>query len=261
MQGKPERIIVNRKLNSFVRWSVAGAVVCFAASASTVTINFETEPSLSTQPSDFLSAGVMQTYSLAGVYTISGGVALGNPTGLGSFPAHGSSPNLYGTTDIADPSLLSTITLNLPNGTGTVTSVSGVLFNGQPDAETYDIGYYDGSTLLGTVVTPAVDPASSPNSWTLFNIRAGDLTKLTFTTPNAGTNGWDFFVDDLQLNITPQQSVIPEPGLMVIVALSLLLLLLCCRRIRLRVSTCANAGKPCVRAQPPRRFRRLRLQT
>src|SRR5438105_4448121 len=80
------------------------------ARAAFVTIDFENNPSLPTQPNNFAAAGAMQTYSQSGVYTISGGVVLGNPTFLASFAAHGSAPNAYGTADFADPSLLPTIT-------------------------------------------------------------------------------------------------------------------------------------------------------
>jgi hypothetical protein len=202
-------------------------LICGSAGASVITINFETEPSLPPQPGDFFTAGAMQTYSLAGVYTISGGVVLGNPTGLASFPAHGSAPNLYGTADFADPSLLAAITLDLPNGTGTVTSVAGILFNGQPDPETYTINYYDGTELLGTTVTPLLEAASSPNSWMEFNVTAPAISRVTITTPNAAVNGWDFLADDLQLNVIPEVSSVPEPGSMRSAAWGLTLLGLC----------------------------------
>src|SRR6266851_6425137 len=93
------------------------------ASAAPITINFETLPALPTQPNNF-AAGPMQTYTVAGVFSITGGVVLGNPTFLASFPAHGSAPNLYGTADFADPSLLSTIELAFPTAEDIV-SVTG----------------------------------------------------------------------------------------------------------------------------------------
>lgn len=210
------------------------SAICVSGAADTITINFETQPSLPQQPNNFSSAGPMQTYSLPGVYSISGGVVLGDPSGLGSFPAHGSPPNLYGTTDIADPSLLSTITLGLPNATGIVTNVAGVLFNGQPDPETYNISYYEGSTLLGTVGTPLLDPASSPNSWAAFNISGAALTQLTFTAPDASTNGWDFLVDNVQLTITPEVTSVAEPESMVSMALGLGLLVWVLSTVRRR---------------------------
>src|SRR5260370_40767797 len=80
------------------------------AGAASILIDFSTEPVLAAQPNNFAAAGMMQTYTHARLYTISGGVVLGNPTLLAAFPTHASPPNLYGTTDIAAPSLLGTLT-------------------------------------------------------------------------------------------------------------------------------------------------------
>src|SRR5215831_15965458 len=44
-----------------------------AAYGDTFTINFESLPSLPTQPNNFAAAGPMQTYSQPGIFTISGG--------------------------------------------------------------------------------------------------------------------------------------------------------------------------------------------
>ena len=65
------------------------------APAAAITIDFENLPSLPTQPNNFAAAGPIQTYTDAGVFSISGGVVLGNPTFLASFSTHGSelSPN------------------------------------------------------------------------------------------------------------------------------------------------------------------------
>ena len=108
-----------------------------------ITIDFENLPLLPLQPDNFAAAGAMQTYSQAGVFSIIGGVALGNPTFLASFPAQASLPNLYGTTDIADPTLLDTITVTFPSAEG-VTAVTGVLFNGQPAPESYEVDALSG---------------------------------------------------------------------------------------------------------------------
>jgi hypothetical protein len=211
----------------FCRNISVALLICGSAGASVLTINFETEPSLPPQPGDFFTAGAMETYSLSGVYTLGGGVVLGNPTGIGSFPAHGSAPNLYATADFADPSLSSTLSLDFPNSSSTVTGVAGILFNGQPDPETYTINYYHGTELLGTAVTPLLEAASSPNSWMEFNVTAPAISTVTITTPNAAVNGWDFLVDDLQLNVIPEVSSVPEPGSMRSAAWGLALLGLC----------------------------------
>jgi hypothetical protein len=98
---------------------------------------------LPTQPNNFAAAGSMQTYGVAGMFNIDGGVVLGNPTFLASFPAHGTPPNTYGTADFAVPSLLSTITLTFPIAEDVV-SVTGVLFKGQPLAENYVVDAFSG---------------------------------------------------------------------------------------------------------------------
>src|SRR6266542_1774492 len=105
----------NFRCESFLRVPVlAMAVVLLGlaepAHSVLITINFESEPNLPAQPNNFAAAGSMQTYTSPGRYTVSGGVVLGNPTFLPAFAATGTVPNLYGTTDFADPSLLPVIT-------------------------------------------------------------------------------------------------------------------------------------------------------
>jgi hypothetical protein len=154
----------------------------------------------------------MQTYNVPGVFTVSGGVVLGNPTFLASFPAHGSPPNLYGTTDIADPSLLSTITLTLP-GAEDITSVTGVLFNGQPTIESYEVDAFSGATLVASQIFTNMAADSSLSGFGNFSLAsnaANPITQVTFTTPNANLNGWDFFVDTI--TITAGVTGVPEPS-------------------------------------------------
>src|SRR5438552_229228 len=117
------------------------------APAAAAIIDFENEPSLPAQPDNFAAAGAMKSYSKPGVYTITGGVVLGNPTFLPAFAAHGSKPNLYGTTDIADPSLLFQITLTFPSAEHVV-KVTGLLFNGQPTTQSYEIAAFSDTLLV-----------------------------------------------------------------------------------------------------------------
>ncbi len=176
------------------------------ARAATILINFSSEPALAAQPNNFAAAGAMQTYTHAGLYTISGGVVLGNPTFLASFPTHGSAPNLYGTADFADPSLLDTLTFVFPSLAG-VTAVSGLLFNGQTTAEDYTVKANGTSTQSFL----AVQGASNVNGFRTFSFSGiGTITSLTITTPNSVANGWDFFVDDVQL--TTSAAAVPEPS-------------------------------------------------
>jgi hypothetical protein len=173
-------------------------------------LNFETNPNLPPQPNNFAAAGAMQTYAQAGVYSIGGGVVLGNPTFLPAFPAHGSAPNLYGTADFADPSLLQTITLTLPAAEG-VENVSGVFFNGQPVSETYTLTAKSGAATVGTT-TMTLAAASSAADFLNFSFTstfAAPITSVTFTTPNAANNGWDFFVDTIAITV-------PEPSSLVL---------------------------------------------
>jgi hypothetical protein len=201
------------------------------ASAAPITINFETLPALPTQPNNFAAAGAKQTYSSAGVFSIDGGVALGNPTFLAAFPSHGTPPNLYGTTDVADPSLLSTITLTLPSAEDII-SVTGVLFNGQPIAENYVVDAFSGATLVAMNTFTGMAAASSTSAFgniSLSSVAALPITSVTITTPNAGANGWDFLVDTITITaaaVTPA----PEPSTALILLSGALGLLVARRR-------------------------------
>jgi len=206
-------------------------VVGRPAPATAITIDFENEPALPAQPNNFAAAGAMQTYSKPGVYSISGGVVLGNPTFLAAFPSHGTPPNLYGTTDVADPSLLSTITLTLPSAEDIV-SVTGVLFNGQPVAEDYVVDAFSGLTLVAMNTFTGMVAASSTSAFgniSLSSLAAQPITSVTITTPNALVNGWDFFVDTIVINaaaVTPA----PEPSTALILLSGALGLLVARRR-------------------------------
>jgi hypothetical protein len=206
-------------------------VVGRPAPATAITIDFENEPALPAQPNNFAAAGAMQTYSKPGVYSISGGVVLGNPTFLAAFPSHGTPPNLYGTTDVADPSLLSTITLTLPSAEDIV-SVTGVLFNGQPVAEDYVVDAFSGLTLVAMNTFTGMVAASSTSAFgniSLSSLAAQPITSVTITTPNALVNGWDFFVDTITITaaaVTPA----PEPSTALILLSGALGLLVARRR-------------------------------
>jgi hypothetical protein len=185
------------------------------------TLNFETTPALPTQPNNFIAAGPKQTYSVAGVWSITGGVVLGNPTFLPQFASHGSAPNLYGTTDIADPSLLNTITLTI-DPSQNASKVTGVLFNGQDTVasgttESYVVTAFSGATQVASSPFSLSTTLSSASSLTNFSLSSATLpiTSVTITTPNAGVNGWDFLVD----NITVTTSAVPEPASLLLMAI------------------------------------------
>ncbi len=192
--------------------SIAGLIASAPqrADAVIIAVDFETRPLLPTQPSDFFTAGASQSYSDIN-YAIGGGVVLGDPTFLAAFPTHGSLHNLYMTTDIADPSLLDTITLDLPPAT-VVVGVTGVLFNGQGITETYVVTAFSGVVAVNSQTFNNVEAVSSTNAFRNFSLNgtlALPITRVTVTTPNAGTNGYTFGVDTLAIN---QTFPAPEPG-------------------------------------------------
>ena len=203
------------------------------ANAALVTVDFETNPALPAQPNTFAAAGAMQTYSTAGVYSITGGVVLGNPTFLASFPAQGSSPNLYGTTDIADPSLLDTLTLNLAPSQN-VTSVNGKIFNGQPFSEDYLVQFFSGLGLLGSNGFSNMADNSTTfgfGNFAFASTLANPITRVTFSSPNSAVDGWDFFVDSINFMTNPAgpNNPVPEPSTLALVPVGLLLIS-CLRR-------------------------------
>jgi hypothetical protein len=186
---------------------VLGLVQQLPAATVSYTIDFENLPALPPQPNNFGAAGPAQTYSNAD-FTVSGGVVLGNPTFLAAFPANGTPPNLYGTTDIADPSLSDTITLMF-SAADSITGVSGVLFNGQPIAEDYTVSSFSGATPLAGDTFLGVPDTSSPSSFRVFTLSASagaPITMVTITTPNSNVNGWDFFVDTIHAQTVPEPS-------------------------------------------------------
>jgi hypothetical protein len=183
-----------------------------SAPAGAITIDFENEPSLPPQPNNFAAAGPVQTYSKPSVYSITGGVVLGNPTFLAAFPLHGTPPNLYGTTDIADPSLLSVITLTLP-ATEDIVLVTGVLFNGQPIPEDYVVNAFSGAARVATNTFTGMAPDFATSGFGNISLTSGaaqPITSVTITTPDVARNGWDFFADTI--TISAPVSPIPEPG-------------------------------------------------
>jgi hypothetical protein len=95
--------------------------------------------------------------------------------------------------------------------------VSGVLFNGQPFAEDYTVTAFSGFTQVASQLFTAV-PSDLNGGFENFSIDlrgSGAFNRVSITTPNAGTNGWDFFVDTITLGI-----IVPEPPSIVMDAIS-----------------------------------------
>ena len=174
------------------------------AYCDTFIINFETLPALPAQPNNFVAAGAMQTYSQPGIFSISGGVLLGNPNFLSAFGVNGTPPNLYGTSDFASPTLLPTLTLDLPTTSFFFTSVSFLIFNGQPITEIYSInGIAGGNPIPPMNIGPIASSIAGGFTNFTFNSLGDPITRISITTPNANINGWDFFVDTIVLTGTP----------------------------------------------------------
>jgi hypothetical protein len=182
--------------------------------ATIATIDFENEPAVPQQPSTFIAAGPMQTYSRPGIYTISGGVVLGNPTFLAAFQTRGTPPNAYGTSDLGDASLLPAISLGMPVQAGVFT-VQGVLFNGQPISEMYTMRAFFGATQVDSL-SITLPPVNSMSDYYNFALNSSTgITRVDITAPNGDLNGWDFFVDTIQL-ATPE----PSSGALLLAALA-----------------------------------------
>ena len=175
------------------------------ASAGVFRLDFETAPSIPVQPDNFADAGPMQVYNSPGLYTISGGTVLGNPTLLPAFDNHGSTPNLYGTSDLADPSLSATVTLIFP-AAAHVISVRGVIFNGLTDPEHYEAKAFSGGVLISSQSFGSV-PENFASGFQLFDLASDTgtpLTQVTITSPNANVYGWTFFVDSIEIQTVPE---------------------------------------------------------
>ncbi len=195
------------KIFTLISASAIWLILVRVAYAATYTIDFETRPLLPLQPDNFADAGAMQPFTAAGEFSVAGGVTLGNPTFLASFPANGSLSNLYGTADFGHATLLDTITFTFPMAEN-VTNVSGILFNGQPVPESYLITFFSDVTTLNTIATPLLPESTDLLGYTAFNFSSVfPITMVTMTTTNTALNGWDFLVD----NVTVFNSVVvPE---------------------------------------------------
>ena len=100
--------------------------------------------------------------------------------------------------------------MTFPSAEG-VTAVTGVLFNGQPVPESYEVDALSGGSTVDSQMFNNMADSFSPTGFGDFSLAstaAQPITPVTITTPNAGVNGWDFLVDTITI---ATGSVAPAP--------------------------------------------------
>jgi PEP-CTERM motif-containing protein len=197
-------------------------LLCLAASAGTIVINFETVPVEATGPSTFAAAGPMQTIVVPSVATITGGVILGNETNLPA-QSFGTPPNVYATAGFGDPTLQSTLTIDLSASFPT-TEVSFPVFNGSTQTESYVVDAFNGAAMVATQTLSSV-PANGSSGFGIIDLMAANITSVTIAPVALDASccdGWDFSIDSIALNESVQQALgTPEPGTFALLGLGL----------------------------------------
>ena len=209
----------NLTLTKLAVLAVSGFLSATAANAATILVNFETVPVEPTGPSTFGAAGPMQTITVPGVATFTGGVILGNETNLPA-QSFGTPPNVYATAGFGDITLSSTLTIAF-NAAFPVTEASFPVFNGATQVESYIIDAFNGASLVASQTLSNL-PANGSSGYGIADITAAKITSVTIA-PSALTatccNGWDFSIDSVALNEPVQQAFTPEPGTITLLGL------------------------------------------
>lgn len=210
-------------------WSLrthAGASVSLAlflliaapARADMITINFETVPALPTGPSAF-PAVAPAPLNVPGIATVSGGAVLGNPAFLPAFTAQGSRPNLYGTTNAQTMGYAPGITIDFSPSI-LVSSVSGTVFNGLTDTESYRVTAFSGSANVGQQDLLNLLDNTSPAAFANFSLTPATQPITRLVISPIGPNGpafYNFFADNVRV------TVVPEPHSALLAAMGLLI--------------------------------------
>jgi hypothetical protein len=186
-----------------------------AGRAGNVLIDFEFNPSLPPGPSTFDPAANPETLTAVTaadtpLATITGGVVLGNPNFVASFPGtNGSAPNAYGTAFFA-PNLSSTLTITFEPRVA-VSEVTGAVFNGRGDVADYEVlGFQNNAEPVVEFLNNIpvnLDPASSA-TWDLKASAGSIITSVQVFEFSPGDGAYDFLIDNVGVTF---QSV-PEPS-------------------------------------------------
>ena len=192
-------------------WALIAAALAlgFAFLASTSTakadfiINFD---NLATGPSSFAAAGAPQTITQNGA-TVTGGVVLGNPTFFGDFTTVGSQPNIYATADFggttANPTSAN-ILINFGSALN-VQTVSGLIFNGLPQADTFTVTAYSGLTLVDTEVYSKVNPNYLTVNYANFTVSGSVLKPITQVVfASSDPTSFDYGIDTIHVKSVPE---------------------------------------------------------
>ncbi len=183
------------------------AVIELASSQTPTLVTFD---NLAQGPSLYYQAGAMQTITVPGVATFTGGVILGYPT---NFPAitSATAPNVYGTasTDIGASSTLSpTIDIAI-DPSFQVNEVEFRLFNGLPSLVSYRADAFSNGTLVSTwSLSNLVGNTFGGNA--LMDLDASNITDVKIYAVG-GSSQWDFLIDNVAFNGAPQPAT-PEPS-------------------------------------------------
>ncbi|MEN6448862.1 MAG: PEP-CTERM sorting domain-containing protein [Thermoguttaceae bacterium] len=182
------------------------ALMCLSADAGLLLVDFENTPSLPTGPHGIMPYFPMQTITVPGKVTFTGGYVLGTPT---NFPAmsYASSPNLYATAN--NDSALSPNLAVTTDPSFTVSHVEGILFNGLITSASYTVEAYLGTTLVDSEVFADVPPNSS-SGYARFSLSSDRIDRVLFIP--ASTSNFDYLIDSMTFTSVPEPSTLPLLG-------------------------------------------------
>ncbi|WP_435005958.1 PEP-CTERM sorting domain-containing protein [Tundrisphaera lichenicola] len=202
------RILPRRALLRFIASSSLVLLFGFAsAQADFVTIDFDTLPVEPLAPTIF--SNPRQDLAIAGLATVEGGTLISTPTGLASFDPGGGLRNAYGTQSDTSFGYAQNLTINF-DPSKLVTRVTGTLFNGFTDLNTYTVSIFDGANLVGSTDLVDLSDTSLPDGFGVWDLSASSITRLVITPDTTFSGGsWDYFIDNVGVTFT---TAVPEPS-------------------------------------------------